>query len=298
MNATRAQAFLPRLKPFPIPEIFPLPEYLAEGERKADYEDTKSVLQVPWMGVVTMAFSHYRHFYKALWGGTRAIFQSAELVEECRRLRIEAENIALELSPIPLVKALQEAGYAAREIQQIRDMITIFHEGNFPYALMATMARLLIDGQDLSTNTFASPFTGRHAPQVSVPFVLMETHHADEPTRHLYADIKASLGLPLVNTDYRALARWPSYFALAWGTLKPHVITPRYEGLVTRMHERLIAAAVNLPHPGQLDSAALQAALAHEAFPQQVAQTVQLFQWLLPGLIVNVAYLRAQLLQP
>lgn len=51
---------LPRLKPAPAPAIHPLPESLAEGQRRSWYEDTKRVLQVRWMGVVTMAYAHYR----------------------------------------------------------------------------------------------------------------------------------------------------------------------------------------------------------------------------------------------
>ena len=53
-------ANLPRLKPDPIPPLHPVPEFLAEGELKARYEDVKAVLRVPWMGVVTMSFAHYR----------------------------------------------------------------------------------------------------------------------------------------------------------------------------------------------------------------------------------------------
>ncbi len=48
---------------------------------------------------------------------------------------------------------------------------------------------------------------------LQVPYLLMEPHHLDEPTRAVYEDIKNILQLPFVNTDYRAFARWPSYFA-------------------------------------------------------------------------------------
>jgi hypothetical protein len=40
---------LPRRKPEPTPPIHPLPERLATGRRHDVYEDTKTVLQVPWM---------------------------------------------------------------------------------------------------------------------------------------------------------------------------------------------------------------------------------------------------------
>ncbi len=49
---------LARLRPEPIPEIHALPEYRAKGELGARYADVKEVLQVPWMGVVTMAYAH------------------------------------------------------------------------------------------------------------------------------------------------------------------------------------------------------------------------------------------------
>ena len=64
-NRQHAMANLPRLKPDPIPQPHPVPEFLAEGELKARYEDMKAVLGVPWMGVVTMGFAHYRAFYDA-----------------------------------------------------------------------------------------------------------------------------------------------------------------------------------------------------------------------------------------
>ena len=57
---------LKRLRPDPVPAIHPMPEYLASGQRAAWYEDTKQVLQVPWMGVVTMAYTHYPTFFSEL----------------------------------------------------------------------------------------------------------------------------------------------------------------------------------------------------------------------------------------
>lgn len=288
-------AHLSRRRPEPIPAIYPLPEYLAEGERKADYEDTKSILQVPWMGVVTMSFSHYRHFYKALWGGLRPLFQSAELAECCVALRLTAERLIAGLAPPSIIERLAATGFAPREIEAIRDINTVFHFGNVPYVLMATYARLLLEGHVLSRATATTPFRGRHAPPSTAPFVLMESHHADQPTRAIYDDVKAQLGLPLINTDYRAFARWPSYFAAAWHDLRVHLKTSEYEAIVTALHDAVVKAALSLPNPGGLTSAVLRDAAEQEGCFDEVHRTVQLFQWLLPGLITNVAYFRAQL---
>jgi len=75
---------LARLMPGPIPTPHPLPEYLAEGQRKLWYEEMKAAFQVPWMGVVTQAFSHYPDFYRVLWEGARDLLESEVYVAACR----------------------------------------------------------------------------------------------------------------------------------------------------------------------------------------------------------------------
>ncbi len=288
---------LPRLKPDPIPAIYPVPEYLAEGELREIYEDTKAILQTPWMGVIAMAYAHYPTFYGRLWQGLRETFASAALVEACTDLRRDVEARVAELSPPPICGRLESLGYGAREIAGIDDVIEVFSHGNFPYCLMATIGRLAMEGGEICQGDAAVPYTGRHAPDVSVPFLLMEAHHADEPTRIVYDDVKARLGLPFVNTDYRALARWPSYFALAWDDLAPVVATPAYESLVAGIHAKIVAAARALPNPHGLSGADLREAAAADAPVAEVLEMTRLFQWLLPGLVTNVAYMRYQLRQ-
>lgn len=286
---------LPRRAPESIPPIHPVPEYLAAGELKAQYEDMKNVFQVPWMGVVTMAYAHYPTFYDTLWDGARKLCGSCAYVKAFQQLRAFVENAVAALSPPPIAARLAATGYAPREIDDIRAMIEIFSHGNYPYLLLATLVRDLLEGGEMSSESKAPKFVNRHAPEVHVPLVLVESHHADAPTRAVYEDIKAALKLPFVNTDYRALARWPSYFASAWGDLRRVVGTASYEALVQEVHERAVTAARGLPNPGRLTGAALRAAAARDASLEEVLEVSRLFQWLLPGLVANVAFFRHQL---
>ena len=124
----------------------------------------------------------------------------------------------------------------------------------------------------------------------------MEVHHAYHDTRAVYDDIKQTLGLPFVNTDYRALARWPSYFALAWSDLKPVLGTPAHAAICAEVHahaDKLVGEV--LPNPGKLTVDALRDAAKRDGNADEILQVVRLFQWLLPGLVTNVAFLRAQL---
>ncbi len=285
-----------RLYPDPLPQVHPLPELLAAGKRKQWYEEMKAAMQVPWMGVVTMAYAHYPVFFETLWQGAQPLVRSQAFVDASVALREFTESQAATLQPPPIAARLRDLGYARAELDQIRAMVEIFSHGNFPYLLLATIVRLLLEGEDMAGRGDAPPFAGRHAPDAGMPLVLMETHHADAQTRAVYDDVKRTLGLPFVNTDYRALARWPSYFSLAWGDLKTVIPTPAYDAIREAIHVRAVSfAAQDLPNPGGLLSTGLRAAAERDASSTEVLQVARLFQWLLPGLVTNIALLRAQL---
>lgn len=290
-------ADMQRLRPDPLPAIHPVPEYAADAALRERYRDMKTVLQVPWMGVVTMVYAHYRNFYDALWRGTRPLCASAPFIDAAMSLRAFTESQVDALDASSIVEALRDAGYGARELDGIRQVNEIFSHGNFLYLLIATLARQLLEGGEKSGGGEAALFEGRHAPAVDMPLVLMEAHHADPPTRAIFDDIKATLELPFVNTDYRAFARWPSYFHVAWPALKASWPGDVHQSVVARVHARACELVDGMPNPGNLDGNAVRAAAARDAPPEEVLSVCRLFQWLLPGLVTNVAFLRKQLTQ-
>jgi hypothetical protein len=90
--------------------------------------------------------------------------------------------------------------------------------------------------------------------------------------------------------------RWPSYFARAWNDLRGKIGTPPHEAITRACHDQAAQlTAETLPNPGRLSSKALQQAAEADAGLDEVIQVRRLFQWLIPGLIVNVAYFRRQL---
>ena len=289
---------LRRVKPTPTPPIHPVPEIEAQGALLETYQDTKLVLQVPWMGVVTMAFAHYTHFYSVLWQGLRPLCASQQFDEACNTLRREVEQLVSTLPHRSLERELLSVGYAAVEIDQIRDMIEVFSAGNMPYIMLATQVRLLLENHSLSSNRSTDPGKTLSVNGSIPSLMLVEPHHGNAQLQELYEDIKTTLGLPFLNTDYRALARWPSYFDRAWQNLKPKIATDEYASVVAKVHEMAVQLALDLPNPGALTSEQLQTAAKRDASLDEVLEVVRLFQFLLPGLAVNVGFFRAQLLQP
>lgn len=289
-------ALLERFKPSPIPAIHPVPEFKAEGDLLRRYRETKKVFRVPWMGVVAMAFAHYPRFYATLWQQLRPVWSSQQFADACQTLRSKVENGAQQLPVSSLEPELISAGYASQELDQIRGLIEVFSRGNMPYLLMATLARLLLEGKALPEQRHVSLLADSNVIEQTPALVLIEPHHANAPLQEQFDQIKATLGLPFVNTDYRALARWPSYFSRAWDGLDQQIRSPLYQGLVEEVHDTAVKLALNLPNPNLLDSDQLQSAARQDAELGEVRDVVCLFQYLLPGLVTNIAYFRAQLL--
>lgn len=292
-NATDVGRVLGRLKPDPVPAIHPVPEHAARGALAEVYARTRQGLGVPWMGVVAMALAHYPCFYDRLWSALAPLPATQAFAAACDTLRSAADSEAAALSPPDRVRRLVTLGYGDRELEEVRACHEIFSAGNMPYLLMATIARLLLEGHDWAGGESLAP---RRVVPESVPQpTLIEPHHADPTVAAVYADIRETLGLPFVNTDYRAFARWPSYFVPAWGDLKAAITGPAYPDAVTRVHHTAVALALGLPNPAGLTPDALKTAAAEDAPIDDILSVVRLFQWLLPGLVVNVAFLRGQL---
>lgn len=287
-----------RIFPQPLPKIDPRWEFQADGALRDDYEDYKRALQVPWVGVVAMAYARYPAFFRCWWEGLRGIVESSAYVEGAFALRRQIEASVAALNPPPIAARLLALGYSERELDGIRDILELLSHGNFIQGPAVFAARLLMEGGALQGGT-AQPqaFGSRHGVACATPFVLMEPHHAAAQTGALYADVRERLGLPFVNTDYRALARWPSYFALAWADLRSHPDTAAHEALAQGMHEGLFNLTARLPNPQGLTAARLQAAAARDGDATHIRDVTRLFTHLIPGLTVNVAFLRHQLLR-
>lgn len=79
------------------------------------------MLNVPWMGVVTMAMARYPHFFEALWCGVRPLAESNAFSRGCLELRETTEREVRRLAPEPIEGMLKSIGYAELELERILD---------------------------------------------------------------------------------------------------------------------------------------------------------------------------------
>ena len=98
----------PRKKPSPVPKIIVTPEYLAKGSLKKSYINTRLAFNVPWMGVVAMAFAKYPFFYNSLWQYMHPLTKSIEFDELCKKLVIISKKKSFRAEPKIFKKKLKE----------------------------------------------------------------------------------------------------------------------------------------------------------------------------------------------
>lgn len=84
-------------------------------------------------------------------------------------------------------------------------------------------------------------------------------------------------------------------FCRSLGALRAHVGGPAHGAAVEAVHARAVELALGLPGLQGLSQDSLAAAANADASADEVHDVVRLFQWLLPGLAVNVGYFRHQL---
>ena len=275
--------------------VRPVPEHRADEQLAGVYRDLKTTLGVPWVGVIVQAVAYYRPFFLEVWRQLRPIAAThmfEEAGEEVRRLA--RDRMASAFAVPSHAASLEAAGYSEKELGEIHGTLEVFEYGNPKYLILATaMAESLVKGRTLgsagradSPDRLARPLIQRLD---AIP-PMIEEHHASEDLRALYADIKRTVNLPFVNSDYKAMARWPSYLACAWPSLKPVIADPAYAGVRELVHNRALDIVDRFPFPYRMDRGAASAAGLSRPSIDELCRAIVLFQWLLPGLILNVTY--------
>jgi hypothetical protein len=277
--------------------VRPVPEHRADAGLKPIYQDLKATFGVPWIGVITQAVAHYRPFFIEAWRQFQPSARTHYFESRCDAIRLSAwEQTGSSFDVPPLTTRLQQIGYSEAEIGQIRTVLDIFDYGNPKYLVLATAIQQGLC-EDRCLGGGAAIGKWDHLPrspiyQIDPIPAMIEEHHALGGLQTVYADIKATLGLPFVNSDYKAMGRWPSYLLLAWQDLKPSIDSEHYVRIRQGIHERALATAEGLPHRYLVDKERAIAVGLTEEEVVELMRVITLFQWLLSGLIINVTWFK------
>ncbi|HJU06703.1 MAG TPA: halocarboxylic acid dehydrogenase DehI family protein [Nitrospiraceae bacterium] len=280
---------------FGIGKPSPVAEYEADGEIEQIYHDIRQTLRVSGVNLNLRTWAGYPTFFSRLWTAIRPSAETRAFEDAGDLIRAEASRAAETLGK---PDALMLVRLSDSQAYQIRAALALYHYINPKLLVLTSAVKLVLEGEEMGRGGAGDGRLERIArgvPARMYPMEMVEEEPEDEPTRDIFKDIKATLDLPNINSDYRTLALWPSYLSAAWSQLKTKIERNEYRDASTGLRDTARALARELPYPVTLDRRAIEAAGEDV---EELMKITMSFERLLPPLIVNIALLQSDWLLP
>ena len=264
----------------------PIAEYEASGEIERVYHEIKQTSRVTGVNLNFRAWAAHGNFLPLMWDAVRPNAETRAFESAADQVRADAARAAEALGP---PDARSHVSLGQSQAFQIRAALDLYHYVN-PKLLVLTSAVAMALHEEI-VGRDESPPLQRVAPGAPATMYSMEMESEDpddERLQQLYGDIKETLSLSSVNSDYRTLALWPDYLSAAWERLKPVVRSSEYRRLSDQLRENSRRLAGDLPHRLVLRRQAMKDVGVNV---DEVTEVTQSFEQLLPGLIINIALL-------
>jgi len=264
----------------------PVAEHEAEGDIERVYHEIKQTLRVTGVNLNFRTWAGYGQFLPAMWDAARPNAETRAFEEGADRLREQAARAAASLGRLNAASGLtlgKSQGY------HIRAALDLYHYINPKLLLLTSAVRLALRGEPVGEGEGQAALRERIelGPPAAMHALEMESDPPhDKRLKALFRDIRRTLSLSSVNSDYRTLALWPDYLAAAWERLKPVTRGEQYARASDALREASRPLARSLPHPLPLDAKRVEE-LGEDA--DRILETTERFERLLPSLILNVA---------
>lgn len=264
----------------------PVAEHEAEGDIERVYHEIKQTLRVTGVNLNFRTWAGYGEFLPAMWDATRPNAETRAFEEGADRIREQAARAAASLGRLDAASGLSLGESQAYHIGAALDL---YHYINPKLLLLTSAVRLALRGETLGESEGPAALVERTEPGPPAAMHAMEMESdppQDKRLKALFRDIRRTLSLPSVNSDYRTLALWPDYLAEAWERLKPLTRGGEYARACDALREAARSHARSLPHPLPLDAKRVEE-LGED--PGRILETCEQFERILPSLILNVA---------
>lgn len=258
----------------------------APSEIQACLNEIQDTLGIPWTPVNWRAYALYPEVLQLFWQRLKPATQTEPFFEAAIAI---TEHVYRDINSWYQPGYQIEVNEAQR--RQIQRELNAFSFGNpqlliQQIALSRTLAGEIV-GEDGTADVRRGTNSYRHLEIQLVGEQSAQEISAEMP--QVYRDIKQTLGVPIVNSDYQALARWPAFFLIAWEDIKRWRDRPEYELLKQVVVQRAETAASRLRPAVIVGEQEVRDCLDHPEDLTQIQQTVRMFQDILPELIIQNA---------
>jgi hypothetical protein len=265
----------------------------ASGRTLEIYQEIKSSLGVPHVNVIFQAYGAHPRFLDMMWKLLKPAIETREFFSCADRLRAEAYTRAHNYFSVPdLCDRVREIHFSSGAQHELTDAVELFHYNN---PLLLLIAALLLQAFEDGPAQERSAEMGADHPVFTQRLVKITEQAAPAPIRKVYDEMKRTLGVNFINTDYQAFARWPDFLNMYWSALKPVVSSPLYSESSHAVRESAMALASELPNAPQLSVERMQEAGLNDDEISGAIHITEDFLGLLSGLVFNVAFAKIAL---
>lgn len=253
---------------------------------RAIFEEIQDTMGIPWVPANWQAYAAQPDVLRIFWSRLQPMVATEAFVQATLELLVSAYRGVTGIYHPSAGPELPEAQRA-----QIHRELNALEFGNAQLLLQqAALTRVLRDEVagcegHAEPRLLPSPF---RRPDLE----LVDERSASPEVKRLFKEIRETLGLPIVNTDYQVLAKWMEFFEPSWRDLEQHRQQEGYFelcGKLTHLADRLVS---RLQPAVSLDGRELIVAFGdNREAVDNLQRQVQLFTALMPGLIVNDAML-------
>ena len=208
---------------FGLGKLQPVAEHEAVGEIERVYHEIKKVLRVTGVNLNFRTWAGYQAFLPAMWDAVRRNAETRNFEDAADRVRAEAARAAETLGRLAAIDAVQ---LGESQTYQVRAALDLYHYINPKLLVLTSAVRLALEDGAVERSATAQTKTeliDLGAPGKMYSMEMEDENPSDERIANVFTDIKESLSLSSVNSDYRTLALWPDYLKAAWDRLKPVV---------------------------------------------------------------------------
>ncbi|HWC17769.1 MAG TPA: halocarboxylic acid dehydrogenase DehI family protein [Terriglobales bacterium] len=265
----------------------------ASGRTLEIYKEIKASLGVPQVNVIFQALGAYPAFLDLMWQSMQPAMGTQEFFRSAERLRGEAYTRTHNYFSIPdLCDSIRQVHFSTGAQHELTEVVELFHYNN---SLLLLIAAVLLQAfEDGPAQRRTAEVDAEHPVFTHAPITISE-ESAPPPIRRIYDDIKRTLGVSVINTDYQAFARFPDFLTMYWNALKPAISSPLYGENRHALRESAMSLATDLPNAPQLTVEHMQdAGLSTEEITAAIHITEEFLE-LLSGLVMNVAFARIAL---
>jgi hypothetical protein len=256
----------------------------APPEVQACLNDIQDTLGIPWKPANWRAYALYPNVMQLFWQRLKPVTQTEPFLEAA---------IAITELVYRDINDWYQPGYPMNldegQRRQIQRELSAFSFGNpqlliQQVALSRTLAGDVV-GEAGHADVRRGPNAYRH-PEIQF---IGSTQETSAELQQVYRDIQQTMEIPIVNSDYQALARWSDFLMPAWEDVKRWRDRPEYQLLQQAIVQRAEEATSRLRPVVVVGEAEVRDLLDNPDDFERIQQMVQMFTNILPELIIQNA---------